>query len=103
MIACRNTKKCEAAAKKIEAETKKKVDFMTCDLASFKSILAFTNEFKSKYKRLDSLILNAGLGSNGFAKTADGIEMSIGMCLAELSAKGKLSVCVYMFEYVLLY
>ena len=86
MIACRNSKKCKAAAKKIEAETKKKVDFMTCDLASFKSILAFTNKFKAKYDCVHSLILNAGLQVNKFTKTVDGIETTIGMCLAELSA-----------------
>ena len=86
MIACRSSKKCEAAAKEIEAETKKKVDFMTCDLASFKSIVAFAKEFNSKYKRLDSLILNAGLGASKFSKTVDGIETIIGMWLAETSA-----------------
>ena len=78
MIACRNAKKCEAAAKEIEEKTGKKVDFMTCDLASFKSILTFTKDFNGKYKRLDSLILNAGLWVSSFSKTQDGIETIIG-------------------------
>ena len=78
MIACRNAKKCEAAAKDIKEKTKKTVTPMTCDLGSFKSILAFTKEFNAKYKKLDSLILNAGLGANKFTKTVDGLETLIG-------------------------
>ena len=78
VIACRNAKKCEAAALDIKEKTKKTVTPMTCDLGSFKSILAFTKEFNAKYKKLDSLILNAGLGANGFSKTEDNLELSIG-------------------------
>lgn len=51
---------------------------MTCDLASFKSILTFTKEFTAKYKRLDSLILNAGLWVAAFTKTKDDLETNIG-------------------------
>ena len=82
VIACRNTKKCEAAAKDIKHKTKKTVAAMTCDLGSFKSILAFTKAFKSKYERLDSIILNAGLSSGGFSKTVDNLEMLIGTLTA---------------------
>ena len=78
VIACRNAKKCEAAALEIKEKTKKIVTPMTCDLGSFKSILAFTKEFNAKYKKLDSLILNAGIDANGFAKTEDNLELTIG-------------------------
>ena len=72
---------------------------MTCDLASFKSIVAFAKEFNSKYKRLDSLILNAGLGANKFSKTVDGIETIIGMWLAKKEAwtvGDNVCLCLYV-------
>lgn len=77
MIACRSASKCEAAAKKIEKEMKKTVVPMVCDLGSFKSILGFVKAFKQKFKKLDSLILNAGLYTD-FSLTEDGLETTIG-------------------------
>lgn len=78
VIGCRSSKKCESAASEIQQATGKSIDPMTVDLSSFKSILAFTDKFKSKYKSLDSLVLNAGIGMTGFSLTADGLESIIG-------------------------
>ena len=77
VIACRSKAKCEAAAKKIQEETKQAVVPMVCDLGSFKSILAFADDFKAKFDRLDSLILNAGLMMD-FSLTEDNLETTIG-------------------------
>ena len=78
MIACRNAKKCKAAAEEIKAKTKKSVTPMKCDLSSFRSILEFTKKFSSNYQRLDSLILNAGLSTSNFSITEDNLETMMG-------------------------
>ncbi len=60
-MACRDTAKADEARNKIVQETKNEnVHGMKLDLSSTESIKNFSNEFKSKFDRLDILINNAG-------------------------------------------
>ena len=50
------------------------IHFHYCDLASFESITAFTDEFRKSNKILDILINNAGIWDSEKVPTRDGIE-----------------------------
>ncbi|HME54442.1 MAG TPA: SDR family oxidoreductase [Candidatus Lokiarchaeia archaeon] len=50
------------------------IEVLHCDLASFTSIRAFTEEFKEKHDHLDVLINNAGTWDFKRRESADGIE-----------------------------
>jgi len=79
IIAVRNTRKGEAAMKKIKEQNKNaNVSVMVLDLASLESIKKFAAEFKKKYVRLDLLINNAGVMIPPYSKTADGFELQMG-------------------------
>mmetsp|Transcript_24181 Transcript_24181/g.36018 ORF Transcript_24181/g.36018 Transcript_24181/m.36018 type:complete len:378 (+) Transcript_24181:131-1264(+) len=89
-MACRNPKRCAAAAEKIKEESKdtgydNQVVTMTVDTSSLKSVQKFSQEFlaKNDKKALDMLYLNAGIGSTGGSSggtdelvlSEDGIEL----------------------------
>jgi len=79
VLACRDTKKAEAAAAQIRtAYPAAKVEVMELDLASLASIRAFADAFKAGHSQLDVLCNNAGVMALPFRKTADGFEMQIG-------------------------
>jgi NAD(P)-dependent dehydrogenase (short-subunit alcohol dehydrogenase family) len=50
------------------------VEFMMCDLASFRSIRSFAESFKAGYDRLNVLVNNAGVWDFTRRESADGIE-----------------------------
>ena len=50
------------------------IEFIECDLTSFKSVKETCNLVKEKYKHLDQIILNAGVWNFQFKETEDGIE-----------------------------
>jgi len=50
---------------------------MRLDLGSFASIKTFAEDFLGRYKRLDALVLNAGL-ANGSGRTKEGFEIMFG-------------------------
>lgn len=94
IMACRSMKKCSDAKNEIISLSKDTKNVynnnkslfkaenlieMTLDLNSFESIKAFTAEFKSKFNKLDSLILNAGVANAPFGLTKDGIETNMGV------------------------
>lgn len=61
VLACRDLKKAQEACDKIcRASNSKTVYVEHLDLASLESIREFAENFKSKFKRLDILINNAG-------------------------------------------
>lgn len=79
ILAVRNQVKGDAAVRKIKAQNQNAdVKVMILDLASLKSVKSFAIEFKSKYKRLDLLINNAGVMIPPYSKTEDGFELQFG-------------------------
>jgi len=79
IIAVRNMKKGDAAAKKIRDGYKDaKVKVMELDLARLESVRHFADGFMNAYSRLDLLINNAGVMVPPYSKTADGFELQFG-------------------------
>lgn len=77
ILACRNLQLAEDAIEKIvmeKAETRDKLEAILLDLASLHSVLNFALAVKTKYKRVDMLILNAGVFGLNFSKTVDNYE-----------------------------
>lgn len=52
------------------------VDYFVCDLSSYKQVKKLAADFKSKYKKLDVLINNAGAIFFSHKESADGLEMT---------------------------
>ena len=75
IIAVRDTKKGEIVIK--ENNLKNSI-VMELNLASFRSIRSFSQEFKSRYKVLDFLVNNAGVMMTDELKTVDGYELQFG-------------------------
>jgi NAD(P)-dependent dehydrogenase (short-subunit alcohol dehydrogenase family) len=79
IIAVRNQQKGNKAVEKIKSQNQKaNIKVMLLDLASLKSIIKFTDEFKQHYSRLDLLINNAGVMIPPYSKTEDGFELQFG-------------------------
>jgi NAD(P)-dependent dehydrogenase (short-subunit alcohol dehydrogenase family) len=79
IIAVRNQQKGNKAVEKIKSQNQKaNIKVLLLDLASLKSIIKFTDEFKQHYSRLDLLINNAGVMIPPYSKTEDGFELQFG-------------------------
>ncbi len=79
VLACRDRKKGEMALQTIMEDTPKaRAELMCLDLASLDSISKFAQEFKSKYKKLDVLLNNAGIMMSPFEQTFEGFELQFG-------------------------
>ena len=79
IFACRTPDKGRAAvAATQDAHPGCKATFKALDLSSFESIRAFCNGLE--FSDLDVLICNAGLFSSDYKTTAEGIEMTVGVC-----------------------
>ena len=74
ILACRNEKKTKEAMKKLNEEEKKLIKFIKLDLCDFDSIIAFAEQVKKEYKKIDILMNNAGLFPQKFNITKDNIE-----------------------------
>ncbi|KAF2881212.1 hypothetical protein ILUMI_24958 [Ignelater luminosus] len=77
IFACRNINAAQAAIDKIKEEklsVGEVCEAIYVDLSSLKSVVEFSNIVKSKYKKLDMLILNAGVFGLSYSKTVDGYE-----------------------------
>ena len=72
ILACRNVKKGEAAAKEIGGRA---VRVIKCDLASFASVREFCRQVSREEKKVDILINNAGMVTMKRELTEDGQEM----------------------------
>jgi NAD(P)-dependent dehydrogenase (short-subunit alcohol dehydrogenase family) len=53
------------------------VQYMKLDLSSFRQIQAFNREFRSDFKKLDILVLNAGVMMPNFKHTKEGFELQV--------------------------
>lgn len=56
-----------------------KVECLILDLASFRSIENFKNEFSKRSKTVNGIILNAGLMMSPYNTTVEGFEMQLGV------------------------
>jgi NAD(P)-dependent dehydrogenase (short-subunit alcohol dehydrogenase family) len=75
VMACRSEEKAEKARTSIiKRVPKASLDIMHIDLGDFASVVAFANDFRARYRRLDVLINNAGILLNSPQTNADGIE-----------------------------
>jgi NAD(P)-dependent dehydrogenase (short-subunit alcohol dehydrogenase family) len=75
VMVCRNREKGEAVQAALRAETgNPEIDVLLCDLASQHAIRTLAATVLAHYDRLDVLVNNAGLYTNRYHLTADGIE-----------------------------
>ncbi|HEV2231672.1 MAG TPA: SDR family oxidoreductase, partial [Thermoplasmata archaeon] len=75
-LACRDPAKGEAAQREIAQESgNPRVTLMNVDLASQASIVSFAEQFTKDYKRLDTLVNNAGLYVGDRRTTPEGLEL----------------------------
>lgn len=80
IMACRNLERAQRSLDAIkQAAPSADLDLMELDLASLKSIRAFTNSFESKYDKLDVLINNGGPIIASRNLTEDGFESHFGI------------------------
>jgi NAD(P)-dependent dehydrogenase (short-subunit alcohol dehydrogenase family) len=80
VMLCRDKKRGGEALGEIRAKSGGgNVELMLCDLASFKCIETFAEEFMERYARLDALINNAGTLNSTRHETADGYELHFGV------------------------
>jgi NAD(P)-dependent dehydrogenase (short-subunit alcohol dehydrogenase family) len=78
VMAVRNRERGETARAEVVQETgNESVTVMVCDLASGDSIKRFSEEFRTRYDRLDVLINNAGAVFAKRRLSADGLESSM--------------------------
>ncbi|KAJ8921164.1 hypothetical protein NQ315_013636 [Exocentrus adspersus] len=77
IFACRNLAAAEEAISQIREEKPSAGEnciAIYLDLTSLSSVIQFANTVKSKYDKIDMLILNAGVFGLPFSKTLDGFE-----------------------------
>ena len=80
ILACRNTKKGEAAVAEIKEITgNNDILFRNLDLASTASIRKFAHNILETEARIDVLLLNAGVMSTPYQLTEDGFELQFGV------------------------
>ena len=76
ILACRTLENGQQAIEKIKKqEPESELETMKLDLADLKSVEKFSNEFKSKYNKLNILINNAGVMKTPYQLTTDGFEL----------------------------
>ncbi len=80
IIVGRNKKKCERSVDKTKTITgNSSVDYLLADLSSQKDIHQLSEQFKSRYQRLDVLVNNAGAKFVSRLVTVDGYEMTFAL------------------------
>lgn len=79
VMVCRSEKRGLEALKQLQEKSERKLELMLCDLGDFSSIRAFTDVFRTKYKKIDILVNNAGFISLDRQLTKDGLEMQFGV------------------------
>jgi NAD(P)-dependent dehydrogenase (short-subunit alcohol dehydrogenase family) len=79
VLACRSPQRARDALDTIaKRATGAKIEVMSLDLSSLKSVRAFAAEVTAKHPKLDGLVNNAGLMALPYSKTEDGFEMQLG-------------------------
>ncbi len=77
--ACRDTIKGEKAKNDILVEfPQAKIEVIALDLMDLESVRKFSEIYKSKYKKLDVLLNNAGIMMSPYGLTKDGFESQLG-------------------------
>lgn len=78
VMACRNRKKAELRRAEILAAYREGLlEVAHLDLASFRSVSAFSAFIAKKFRRVDLLMNNAGMISQSFGQTPDGFEQTV--------------------------
>lgn len=81
ILACRNLSRANRAVSLIQQEWHKaRVEAMMLDLASFRSVREFTDTFKAKKLPLHILVCNAGVCTQPWRLTEDGLESTFQIC-----------------------
>lgn len=88
ILACRSKQRAEAAIKESEvlrahwgeAWGNSKLQLLELDLADLKKVRAAADELKTRVSKLDCLVLNAGVWPTARDQTADGHELTFGVC-----------------------
>jgi NAD(P)-dependent dehydrogenase (short-subunit alcohol dehydrogenase family) len=79
VLACRDTRKGDAAAKRIRQETPDaQLEVARLDLADLASVHGFADWYREHHGGLDLLVNNAGVMALPRTTTADGFEMQLG-------------------------
>lgn len=80
ILACRNRQKADLARIKIQqCYPNSRIEVMSLDLSSLKSVRQFAEDFCTAYDRLDLLINNAGIMVPTYTLTEDGFESQLGV------------------------
>jgi NAD(P)-dependent dehydrogenase (short-subunit alcohol dehydrogenase family) len=80
VLACRSREKAEAAMAQIRAaHPAAALEFQPLDLASLESVRAAAAAVSARHPRLDRLVNNAGLMALPERRTAEGLEMQLGV------------------------
>lgn len=80
ILACRNPEKARAAVRDIRTTTgNDRVETMRIDLASFRSIRRFADDFRRSHDRLHILVNNAALAPTRMFLTEEGFEGQFGV------------------------
>ena len=74
ILGCRNELKTKKAMESLTEEEKKLIKFIKLDLCDFDCIIKFAEEVKKEYKKVDILMNNAGLFTQSYSLTKDGLE-----------------------------
>lgn len=78
-MACRTEARALDAKARIEAEVDgAKLSFLPLDLSDLASVRRFADAFRAAHTSLDRLVLDAGIMTPPYAKTADGFESQMG-------------------------
>jgi NAD(P)-dependent dehydrogenase (short-subunit alcohol dehydrogenase family) len=77
-LACRNSDKAEAAAKRVASESGAEPGVVILDLASMASIRHAAEAVRESHAKIDGLINNAGIMQTPQLKTEDGFELQLG-------------------------
>lgn len=81
IFACRSRKSATEAIAVLNNERQGlKLNFLQLDLSSLRSCQKFCEDVKLQYKRIDFLILNAGVFALPYSLTEDGLETTFQVC-----------------------
>ncbi|XP_053283031.1 WW domain-containing oxidoreductase isoform X3 [Pleuronectes platessa] len=81
ILACRNLSRAIKASSLIQQEWHRaRVEAMMCDLASLRSVREFAESFKAKKLPLHILVCNAGVCTQPWSLTEDGLESTFQIC-----------------------
>ena len=78
VLLCRNPKKAEIARKEIQQVTdNRNIEILECDLSSQVAIRQAAEKFKAAHTKLDVLLNNAGIYTDVYQESEEGIEMTM--------------------------